>query len=241
MNRALNDAHAMTPACRELFEYALRHVTPKAVADFCPHDPGYPDYVREFTAILSTGVPPSASSFEISECVNSTRWTDAASESGPVRFRRFRAFTNSVGVAICSGPEGPSDGMPPNYFGISLLDDAYALNDSEFLRRLFPVFQELHKRIAETQWGAEEALFFLLGQIVLAFMGFAPSASIPSLCEQLIAEESRHKGRASPEFLWGCTCFDQLHHQWKRFVEFSFPVREDSSCAALLRDALLSE
>lgn len=230
----------MTPACGELFDYASRHVTPKDVSDYCPGDPGYDDYVRAFTAILSSGSTPSASHFDITETIGLTRWVDADGEADPNRFRRFRTFTNSVGIAIAAGPEGPDDCMPPNYFGVSLLDDAYALQDPHLLRLLSPVFAELHQRITETEWSAEESPFLILGQLVLAFLGFAPSADIAHLSEQLISEASKHAGHASPEFLWGCTFFDQLHVRWKHFVELSFPRDAANDSIASLRNALLS-
>jgi len=169
-----------------------------------------------------------------------THWADADREADPIRFRWFRTFANSVGVAIATGPEGPNDCMPPNYFGVSLLDDAYALQDSHLHRLLLPVFVELHRRITESEWSAEEAPFFLLGQLVLAFLGFAPSTDITRLSGQFVAEASKYAGRASPEFLWGCTFFDQLHGRWKHFVELSFPRDAANDSIASLRNALLS-
>lgn len=230
----------MTPACCQLFEYASRQVTPKDVSDYCPGDPGYPGYVQEFTAILSSGIPPSTSHFDISETVGLTRWADADRKADPTRFRWFRTFTNSVGVAICTGPEGPDDCMPPNYFGISLLDDAHALRDPHLLQLLSPVFAEIHQRITETECFAEEAPFFVLGQLVLAFMGFAPSADISGLSRQLISEAAQHARYASPDFVWGCTFYNQLHDRWKHFVELSFPSNAANDSIASLRNALLS-
>jgi hypothetical protein len=230
---------AIPIGCRELFDYAADLVTEKDIADFCMPDPGYPGYVRTFTTILASGIPPVVSDFEISETVILTRVGNPMDESDPLRFRRFRTFTNAVGVGICAGPEGPQDNGP-NYLGISLLDDAYALQDSQLLRLLFPAFGELHRRLAGIEWIAGESPFFLLGQLVLAFMGFAPSADIAGLCDQLIAEGSRrYLFRSSPEFLWGCTGFDHSHHRWKHFVELSFPTGPANSSAALLRDAIL--
>jgi len=229
----------MKSACFELFEYASQHVSPKDISDFCPSDPGYPDYVREFTAILSSRIPPTKSNFDITETIGLTRWADANHQRDAIRFRWFRTFTNSVGIAICSGSEGPNDCMPPNYFGISLLNDALALRDAQLLRLLSPVFSDLHQRLYESAWFSEEAPFFLLGQLVLAFMGFAPGADIARLTEELIAEATHHAGYASPDFLWGCTFFDQLHNRWKHLVELSFPRNADTDWITVLRDALL--
>ena len=119
------------------------------------------------------------------ETINLTRWADADRETDPIHFRRFRIFIDSVGIAITTGLEGPDECTPPNYFGISLLDDASALQDSHLLRLLPPAFAELHQRITTIEFFAMEAPFFLLAQLVLAFMGFAPSADIAQLSEQL--------------------------------------------------------
>lgn len=230
----------MTTPCRQLFEYAMRHVTPKDVSDFCPSDPGYADYVREFTTILSSGIPPIASHFDITETIGLTRWSDASQESAPARFRRFRTFTNAVGLMISAGPEGPDDGMPANYFAVSLLDDAHALQDPELLSLLFPAFGEFHQRVAETEWVAGEAAFLLLGQLMLALMGVAPSTDIAAMSEQVIAEAAQCANRATSEFLWGCTFFDQLHDRWKHFVTLTFSRDATHDSTAALRDALLS-
>lgn len=229
----------MTPACRDLFDYASRHVTPEVISDYCPSDPGYADYVREFTAILASRSPPPKAHFDITETIGLTRWHDPDRESDPMRFRRFRTFTNSVGVAMTAGPEGPDENMPANYFVISLLDDAHALQDSHLLQLLPPVFAELHQQTVKTEWFSGEAPFLLLGQLVLAFLGFAPGMDVIRLSEQLVSEACEHPGYATPEFLWDCTLYNQLHHRWKHFVALSFPrVHEDDSIVSL-RDALL--
>ena len=229
----------MTPACRNLFDYASQHVTPATISEYCPSDPGYADYVREFTAILASGFPPPTAHFDISETIGLTRWHDPDLEADPMRFRRFRTFTNSVGVVMTAGPEGPDEEMPANYFAISLLDDAHALQDSHLLQLLPPVFAELHQQVVKTEWFAGEAPFLLLGQLVLAFLGFAPGIDVIRLSEQIVSEACEHPEYATPDFFWDCTVYNQLHHRWKHFVALSFPrVHEDDSIVSL-RDALL--
>ena len=134
----------MKSASRELFHRASLQVTAKDISDFCPNDPGYADYVREFQRILSSGNLPIRSDFDISETIGLTRWVEAADEIDPIRFRRFRIFTTAVGLAVLVGPEGPSESNPPNYLAIRLIEDAYALHDERLLRLLSPVFAEAH-------------------------------------------------------------------------------------------------
>lgn len=229
----------MSPACWKLFAHALERVTPQDIYDFCPDDPGYPGYVREFTSILKTRTPPSSSNFEISETINLTRWGNPEEERDPDRFRRFRIFTNAVAVTLWAGGDGPDDTTSANYVCINLLDDAHALQDAELMRLLFPVFGEMIQPVTGSLWGSVEVPFLLLGQLLLALMGYAPHADISGNCDQLIEAESRCSDKEGNDFLWGCTSFDSLHHRWKHLVNTAFPTESDNTRVSLLRDALL--
>lgn len=223
----------------QLFEYASRNVTAKDIADYCPSDAGYADYVQEFTAILASGAVPEASNFDINETIGLTRWSDAEGMMDPVRFRWFRTWANAVGVSIACGPEGPGDYFVPNYLAISLLEDAHLLQDLSLLKLLPAVFDELHQRTIQVEYMAEESPFLLLAQLVLALQGHAPEADISCLAQRLMSEADQYSGRVSHNFLWGCTYFDQLHHRWKHFVDLSFPRDGASLTLGALRDALL--
>lgn len=230
----------MKSACRELFHYALQKVTAQDIADFCPNDPGYASYVREFKKILSSGKPPIKSHFDITETIGLTRWVEAADEIDPIRFRRFRIFTTAVGLTTLVGPEGPSDLNPPNYLAIRLIEDAYALHDERLLRLLSPVLAEAHQRIIQSRWMSEDAPFFSLGQLVVTFLGHGIPEDVTKLADQVIAEAGEHARHASNEFLWGCTFFNQLRHRWMYFVRLSFPSDASNNSVAALCDALLS-
>ncbi len=131
--------------------------------------------------------------------------------------------------------------MPPNYFAISLLDDACGLEDEVLLKLLSPAFGELHQSVADSDWVCpEEGPFFLLGQLILASRGFHPRDDIPRLAEQLIAEATQYEGRASSEFLWGCTFFGQFHHRWIHYAKLALSVETDNPSLASLRNSLLT-
>lgn len=230
----------MSPADWKLFAHALHFVTPKDIANYCPDDPGYPGYVREFTSILKSRRPPTSSNFELTETINLTLWGKAEEERAPERFRRFRIFTNAVAVMLYLSDEGPSETMPANYTAIALLDDAHALGDTELLSLLHPVFGELHRSTNNVLWGEDEKPFLTLGQLLLALMGHVPDADIQVGCDRLIAEESRStRNNSTGEFLWTCTGFDQLHDRWKALVELAFPKESDNESLLLLRAMLL--
>jgi len=229
----------MTPACYRLFAHAVNQVTPRDVWDFSPNDPGYPGYVRQFTAILKSRKLPREADFYITETIGLTMWGDADAEKDPIRFRRFRVFTNSVAVALCAGPDGLPRTMAANYPGIRLLEDAYALGDAQMLRLLYPVFEDLFARLETDGLSHDEAPLLLLGQLILALMGYSDTNDVPALAAKLVRLGAVGENSVSSDFLWSGTPFDQLHPEWKRFVEIAFPENSPIEDVALLRDALL--
>jgi len=220
----------------QLFDYARRFVSPKDITDFCPSDPGYPDYVLQFNSILKTCRVPSASNFAINETVDLTIYADASSKEDPIRFRRFRIFTSSVGlgVSVLVGGGGSFE-MEPNYIAISLMDDALVLEDVELLQQLGPAFAEYYLRIKGVETVNLEAMFLLLGQIILSFMGYRTKADIPYLAEQIL-KDFYTPGRGH---LWECATGCGLHPVWKALVKRSFPVIPTDESVAVLREALL--
>ena len=229
----------MTHAYYKLFAHAVSEVTARDVWDYCPNDPGFPGYVREFTGMLKSRKLPQDADFNITETIALTLWGDAPKEKDLVRFRRFRVYTNSVGVALLAGPKGASLTTAANYFAIRLIEDAYAVQDAHLLQLLDPVLSDLYTRLKDDGWWRDEAPFLLLGQLILALLGYADPGKIPQPAAQLVKTGTVGNDDVSSAFLWSGTSFDQLHPEWKRLVELSFP--EDSSIedVALLRDVLL--
>jgi hypothetical protein len=223
----------------ELLVYASRHVTVKDIEDFCPSDPGYSDYVREFTQILSTCIPPESAHFDITETVGSTWWHDASVCENEVRYRWFRTFTNSVGMALLASSEGRDVDLPPNYLAISLIEDAYVLKDERLLYLLCLAFAEVHDHIFQNHWLAKDAPFFLLGQLIVSFMVHGTSIDTSQLADRLIQEADKQAGHFSNEFLWGCTFFHQFQERWRHVIRLSFPNNPSNDSVALLRSTLL--
>jgi len=229
------------PACRQLCDYARQFVSLEMIEKYCPSDPGYHSYVLEFKGLLETGDFSRSTIFDVSETVVLTWLVNAAKVPLPEQFIRFRLFTNSIGIAISMGEHGPSDSMPVNYFAASLLDDALLLGDTELLRLLGPVFDELHTRVKETEWVVKEGMFLLLGQMILSFMGYRNAEDISLLAEQIIKEADYFRPEYPAEYFWECTCFNQLHPVWKALIMRSFPVNSTDESVILLREALLDK
>ncbi|MGC4016523.1 MAG: hypothetical protein QM755_18670 [Luteolibacter sp.] len=228
----------MTPSCQYLFEVARDAVTRRDIVDFCTRDPGYRDYVAAFQEIRVSPVPPSESHFAISETIGLTQWTKPEEYSDPDRFRRFRVFTNAVGIGLWFHW---NDNFihAPNYLAIGLIDDLHALGDESLLAHLPQVFEDLRHTLAARE--DSEAIFLLLGQLVLAFMGHAPGVDPAELAKQILAEESQYAewgGGREDGFLWRCTFFDSLKNWWIRFIKLSFPKDSDNEWINLLRESL---
>lgn len=116
----------------DLFDYSVRHVAPQDVADFCPSDPGYDDYVRVFNEILTSKTLPTERCFEISETVELTMYANAEEDPDPSRFRRFRVFTNAIAIALAAEPnDSASIFVAGIEFLNSLHEDALVLDDPQ--------------------------------------------------------------------------------------------------------------
>lgn len=235
----------MTPAAIKFFEYAANKVTVKDVERFCPNDPGYLDYIREFTTILTSRVIPSEFEFDVTETISLTLWGNPEKEyqeQDAIRFRRFRIFSNAVALAIILGPDEDGWNMGCNYYAISLLADIEALEDDHLYDLLPPVLMEMHQKLSQSG-SAKEAVFYLMAQLFLALMGHAPNVNLNELADQLINEESKLDANKDDRqgFLWQRTVFDQMHHQWKEYAEKLVPPSNSQDSVSRLRDVLLSQ
>jgi len=231
----------MPDSCLKLFRFAAGHVNTKDVSDFAPADPGYADYVRHFNTILESHALPDKVIFETTETIALTRWTDASAYPDPIRFRRFRTFTNSVGLALLATGTPRALDINPNYTAVSLLEDAEILGDQDLLSLLSPAFAETYEALNTTNPHDGDTAFLSLAQILLVYMGRRPKEDLPALANRLMAEESACVSRESNDFLWGCTVYDQLHDRWKELVRKYMPPNQSNRDLALLRDALLAQ
>jgi hypothetical protein len=223
----------MATAIHELLAYTRRHVTPDDIRAYAPMDPGYSRYVAAFTDILQSGALPPAAQFSITETIELTHGADPEQNPPPRNFRRFRTFTNAVGLALY----GPHEAGGINYLPIGLIDDAWSLQDRDLLARLLPAFAEFHLRLHQGR--SEEAPFLLLGMILLHFMIPGTHQAASALAQQLIADEQAIECHRDAAFLWGCTHFETQHPRWTRYIrDHLAPV---TPTLTLLRQALLAD
>lgn len=179
---------------------------------------------------------PDKVTFAISETIGLTWWWDAESEKDPARFRRFRTFTNAVGLALQIRGIGYSVG-PGNYHAIGPIDDAHQLDDQALLQLLVPAFEEFQEVLHRQN--SEESPFLLVGLLLVKALLGHSAAELSSIAQRMIDEELKYAGLASDAFLWGCTPYDQLNPRWKWFV--AKVLGASSGDLGNLRKALLGE
>lgn len=231
---------AMTSACYKLFDHVSAQVTAQHIIDFCPSDPGYGHYVHEYKGILKARTVPKELHFDITEPIV-LNWGDVV-ESPPddERFRRFRIFVNVVGFVVCCGPEGPTPRIPMNCLAVHLIEDAHALGDALLLTLLYEAFGDMFDLMKAHPWEEDgEAPFLLLGQLILALLGHAPSDAIPELAARLMVEGSAAENCGASLFMWNSSGYDTFFPRWKHLVAVAFPENSPIEDVALLRDALL--
>src|SRR6185312_15274310 len=83
-------------AARALLERARGRVTSEDVARYAPADPGYPEYVAAFEAILLRGEAALRRGFAVTETIGLTRWYEWTATADRARFLWFRILTCAV-------------------------------------------------------------------------------------------------------------------------------------------------
>lgn len=228
-------------ASRALLERARGHVSAEDVARWAPSDPGYPEYVAAFQAILRRGEAALHRGFSVTETIALTRWHDAEATPDPTRFRWFRVLTGAVEVLL-----GDSDA--PHYALARLLADSFALRDGGDPAAPVDLLAAVAREVSAHPYRSpEEQGFCLLAELLLAEVEQLAPAGIEALCADLdaaerLAWESRCASPGRPprgeRSLWRLTHFDQLHSVWLELVEARFPV--EPAAAAAMKQHLLA-
>jgi hypothetical protein len=232
-------------ASLELLARARSRVTVADVERYAPNDPGYPEYVAAFQAILRSGEAALHGKFAITETIALTRWSHAPTIADPTRFRWFRVLTAAAEVLI-------DQSEYPHYGLAALLVDSFALADAGDAAAptdlLSAVCREVAAHPLRSQWVREHA-FCVLGELLLASVDRLDHAAIEALCVELEERDRRFRewweleaahGADQPgsdEFLWTFTDYDQLHPVWLDLVRTRFPT--DPPAAAAMKQRLL--
>lgn len=201
-----------------LFQLTRRRITKRHISDFSPADPGYESYVRLWTQIFCSGEIPKQSEFDLSEVIGLTGWEPLTDLSQPSRFRDYRRFTSSVGVALITFGNDSESVRVANYLARDLIVDVH-ISDREHFDAVRNVFPLIRKTLIQTNH-EEEYPFFTLGSLVLAHMA-GDIDEMPTLASQLIDDdasvrnnETRNWNIQDSRFLFGLTNYDQLNRDW---------------------------
>ncbi len=221
-----------------LFQYAVTFVSFDDIRRWSPTDPGYKDYVREWTTILTTRSLPLEYSFDVSEVITLNRYWKEGFEPDTAAFWRYRILTNAVEIAMraCGTDDGQS--MTPSYAAITSIHDGLKLDDKKLFGLLLSAFGELTAKLKSEQ--DEQALFLILAQILVRFTLRQSESEIASLAQMLIEDEPTYKLRTSTRFLWGTGFYDQFNALWRKYVEQLFPLQPHLQPIQLLRDLILN-
>lgn len=239
--------HARLVASRALFERARSRVTVADVERHAPNDPGYPEYVAAFAAILRQGEPALHGGFAVTETIALTRWRDARAEADPARFRWFRVLTCAAELLL-----DRSD--CPHYGLAALLVDSFALADAGDAGAPIDLLSAVCREVQAHPYAASlarELLFCALGELLLAQVDDLAHGAIEALCRELEERDRRFhewwriEGAdftdqpKSDELLWSLTVFDQLHPVWLDLVRTRFP--DAPPAAAAVKQRLLAD
>ncbi len=231
-------------ASRELLARARCRVTRADVARYAPNDPGYPEYVEAFEAIVRRGEKALRRGFAVTETIGLTRWSDAPSEADAARFRWFRILTCAVEILL-------DDSEAPHYGLAALLVDSFALAETGDGEAPLDLLSTVAREIAAMPLQylrPDEHAFCVLAELLLAEVDGLDHAGIEALCAALALRFEKwweFRGAAwadewHPEkSLWQITVWNQLHPVWLDLVEARFPV--EPPVAAALKERLLAD
>jgi hypothetical protein len=206
-----------------LFQYTQSKVSDQDIIDFSPGDPGYPDYVKLWTQIRRSGSIPQQTEFDLSEVIGLTGWASPEEWDDPERFRNYRRFTSSVGVALLHQGNDSESVRVANYLARDLLIDL----DSTSKRHL-ALLRDVaaSTRVILSTTNLDEGFpFFTLASMILGQKARDWSAA-EDFATQLIQDEGFVRQSedlnwmiTDDRFLLGLSNYDQLHNDWISFAQ----------------------
>jgi len=224
---------------RASYSHARSRVTVADVERYAPNDPGYPEYVAAFEAIVRQGEGTLNREFAVTETITLTPWSDAPIIAEPTRFRWFRILTSAAEILI-------EQSECPHYGLAALLVGSFALQDAGDTAAPTDLLSEVCREVAVHPFRSiltREHAFCVLGELLLASVERLDHVAIEALCIELEERDRRfHEWwqfegghwadqPRSDEFLWSLTSYDQLHSVWLDLIGTRFPVAPPAAAA----------
>lgn len=199
-----------------LFDYCCSRINKELIEKYCPGDPGYKDYVREWSKVLETRTVPSVSNFDISETVSLTDWSEDLEEG----FLRFRCFTNSVAVQMMCIHGQEKIVFHLNYPLVRLFADSIQLRDKQLMLNLADAVHEASAACRNGQWHLIEYVPWChFTELLIAAL--RDEATVEQLAERVVASDAQLRrdehqyNVVHPAAVLGLTNFDTLHGLWQ--------------------------
>ena len=213
-----NPPQIVCDSLNALFHHLRNHVTEEDIREFSPGDPGYPDYVKEWLKILTTGVVPTRADFDHSEVIGLTCWSDASDFPSPKRFLRYRLFTMAVACQLSAQGNCSEEVRPANYVAIKLINDVRDLDDDGTSQLVGFALPDLAEILRSQPWIEEEYPFFYAAEMIWAQRNGLFDRAVAAAVNLIEAEQSvrQHEEffEESQRFLFGLTNYDQLNDEW---------------------------
>lgn len=209
----------MHSSVEDLFQFARERVTEQDIIDFSPSDPGYPDYVKRWKTIKTTGVFPTDFRFEITEVIALTGGYDSSGDREQLEgFRRFRRLTTSVALALLHKEVEVGFFRASHYIARDLIID---------LDRRCPSHLPLLRAVAASTRDVIESSgndgypFFTSAKMILDQLAEDWNEA-DATATKLIADERAVREKFAyivqdDRFLLGLSRFDQLDGDWLEF------------------------
>lgn len=231
MNASIGAPRAMV----ELLDRARARVSVDTLFSRVAWDPGAGGYFDMFAPILREGLPAiekaDCRSFDFTETVGLNRWGTPRDREG----RWFRILTCAAEL-IARALDRGTDEPPLAYSILPLLVDSLALHKDGDRQASLDLLDDVCVEtlgIKQNWMERGDHCFVALARLLLS--KDRPASEQETLGRELQAKFDRTQverfedGDVNPlfepseEYIWGLTCFDQLHFVWLRLIEDNFP------------------
>lgn len=223
------------PEVQALFDFTRSQITEQHIRKHSPTDPGYANYVRVWTEIMRSGVPPTRADFDLTETIGLTSWwSNAPAERSP-SFLEYYRFTSAVALSLVHSGNDCEEVRPGNFLAYDLVSQCRIPGDPFFrlVREVLPVTRH---HLSETDFDTDFP-FFTLGSMVLAHM-VDDHAEVARLAPQLIEDESRVRRELpagmGPRFLLDTTGYQLRNNQWLALAQGLTNPRGDADLQLLI-------
>lgn len=225
-----------------LLAYCVSKVSPEDIKKFVLGDPGYHDYVRVWSEILSLERVPSSEecSFEINEVIGACTDWYPESETPPQAFHRFRCLTRAVLLVLLSREDHESARQSFGACLYLLCEDQLHLGDALLAEKIGAAARAAGMSRKSFACDGLYPLGMLVELLLRLRYGARPE-DLDDAATELIEEEAHARkifNEYDPVFLLGSLSRSE-RRRWRALVEDLIPSDPGDSLLSLVRSELL--